>query len=685
MKKKIICGLAVSLLALSCNGTALGELPMPHLCETLSASAEQAPVTYIDENGVEQTITEYKLLTGNETEIGSGTFVVNKNVSYTKPLKITGNTKLILCDDCTMSVYCGGKDYTYIYFSDPENEGEFYDLSIYGQSKNTGTLSISRNYSQKELRDIKEIPYWDIGLNIPDNGLYGKNANVTLNGGTVDVNCFNNAIVTKSFTLNGGTLKSKCNETALSTDMFTMNGGSCEAVSIHGTAIRCKKFEFNGGNMKANGGTLSWSHYCDRGAGISADEICISSGANDTFLNNRYWLIYAVDIYDDVQRFMTVKITDGQTFMDQDGNTYSGTYSGENVKVLDMKTLRRAYSLTLPKSTAIGSVTADKGIYYKAGDTVKLNVVAEPGFEAKSVFVNGKVIKPTDNVFSFTMPSEDVKIGAIFAKNKYTCVPAVEPTYTSDGNKEYYYDSDGNFYFKDPNSYGYFKTEKDSWIIPKMTLIHYEAVEPTPLENGNIEYWYDPENNLYFSDEEGVHRISKAQTVKYFVPSNPTPTEIAQVESNLVIRWSEVSCAEKYAVAAFINNKWRIISECSETSCVLEGMTPGVEYKLAVMSKFNGEWYNGQLKEFYVTLEPPNTFPIISAVDYNEEFHQFRIKWNAAEGAEKYGVAVKIGGSWKVQKYTNNTSFISPKLTQGSTVEVAVCAKVNGKMGYKRH
>lgn len=679
MKKQIICGLAVSLLALSCNGTALGELPMPHLGETLSASAEQAPVTYIDENGVEQTITEYKLLTGKETEIGSGTFVVNTNVSYIKPLKITGNTKLILCDGCTMSVYCGGKDYTYVYFSDLENEGELYDLSIYGQSKNTGRLSISRNYSQKELRDIRDIPYWDIGIDIPDKGLYAPNANITLNGGTVDVNCYNIAIVAKSFTLNGGTLKSKCSETALRTDMFTMNGGSCNAVSDYRTAIRCDKLEFNGGNMKANGGTFSVSHICDIGAGIYADELCINSEANDTFFCNSYWYYFTLDECHNIQRFTTVMIADGQTLIDQNGNTYSGTYSGKDVKALGRKTLKRVYSLTLPESTESGSVTADKS-YYLAGDTVTLNVVPEQDYKVKMVYVNGERLDPTDNVFSFTMPAEDAAVEVEFEKCEYTRVPAVEQTYISDGNKEYYYDSEGNYYYRDPNGYGYIEAEKDSWILPMMTLVHVEAVAPTCLEAGNIEYWYDPVNIRYFADAKGERRIPKSNTVRSaYGKYNPTPEKAVQDGNKMIVSWYQTPGAEMYAVRAFINQKWRTIKECSETSCVLEGMTPGVEYKMSVISKFNGEWYNGQLKEFYVTLEKPNTYPTVNSVDYSEEFHQFRLNWSAADGAEKYGVAVKIAGKWKVQTYTNKTAYISPKLPAGSTFEVAVCARVNGQ------
>ena len=95
---------------------------------------------------------------------------------------------------------------------------------------------------------------------------------------------------------------------------------------------------------------------------------------------------------------------------------------------------------------------------------------------------------------------------------------------------------------------------------------------------------------------------------------------------------------------------------------------------------FDGQWNMDFSNAITVT---PNDaaakYPIVENIEYNEEFHQFRLSWNAVEGAQQYGIAVKLAGKWKVQAYTDKTTFTSPKQRAGSSYEMLVCAKVNGK------
>lgn len=76
-----------------------------------------------------------------------------------------------------------------------------------------------------------------------------------------------------------------------------------------------------------------------------------------------------------------------------------------------------------------------------------------------------------------------------------------------------------------------------------------------------------------------------------------------------------------------------------------------------------------------------NYYPEVTKIDYNEEFHQFRVKWSAVDGAEKYGIAVRLAGKWKVQAYTEaeNTTFTSPKLKAKSKYNMVICAKIDGE------
>ncbi len=75
-------------------------------------------------------------------------------------------------------------------------------------------------------------------------------------------------------------------------------------------------------------------------------------------------------------------------------------------------------------------------------------------------------------------------------------------------------------------------------------------------------------------------------------------------------------------------------------------------------------------------------YPVVTNVEYSESSHQFRLTWTAVPNAQNYGIAVYLGGKWKVQKQDisgSATSFTSPKLKAGQTYKVVVCAKVGGK------
>ena len=48
--------------------------------------------------------------------------------------------------------------------------------------------------------------------------------------------------------------------------------------------------------------------------------------------------------------------------------------------------------------------------------------------------------------------------------------------------------------------------------ITYVAFTHYDAVEPTCTERGNIEYWYNPVNGKYYSDAEGTNEISLNDT-----------------------------------------------------------------------------------------------------------------------------------------------------------------------------
>ncbi len=74
-------------------------------------------------------------------------------------------------------------------------------------------------------------------------------------------------------------------------------------------------------------------------------------------------------------------------------------------------------------------------------------------------------------------------------------------------------------------------------------------------------------------------------------------------------------------------------------------------------------------------------YPIVTSVDYDRTYHQFKVNWTEVPNAQAYGIAYYSAGKWRV--YTQNlpvnkTYWTSPKLTAGKTYKMVIAAKVNG-------
>ena len=160
------------------------------------------------------------------------------------------------------------------------------------------------------------------------------------------------------------------------------------------------------------------------------------------------------------------------------------------------------------------------------------------------------------------------------------------------------------------------------------------------------------------------------------VVSQPTVSYVPG-DSSADLTWTTVTGAEKYAVCVYSNGKWQKIAETGGNSYTLKGLLSGCKYNVAVITMTNGKW-NNDLSNMIAVTPKGSSYPSISYIAYNDVYHQFQLRWNPVSGATEYGVAVKLGGRWKVQAYTDKIIFTSPKLRPGSTYEMVICAKVNG-------
>lgn len=260
------------------------------------------PVKYIDENGHEQEVTDYTVLTSTMTALTTpGWYVVNSTVNYTtatSPGAVQlgdGEYHIILADGGKMNI--GSSE-------SPMNSGRGLfgtaaTLTIYGQANGTGELNV---YTSGENGD---------------------------------------AIFASDLTINGGKITAAASgEDASGLKAYnnvTINGGVVNATATgNGECLGIKAIErviFNGGQLTATGSNKGiCSQYGDLGA------ISLSwKNTTDFIETNSYWLIGN----------SSLTIAAGKTFTDGNGNNYNETNAAEVLALTNTRlSPAQAFSVT---------------------------------------------------------------------------------------------------------------------------------------------------------------------------------------------------------------------------------------------------------------------------------------------------------------------------------------------------
>ena len=164
---------------------------MPPEDVTISAVFEvpKDPVSFLDENGKQQSVTVYDIFDGTEDTLETGWYVLSGDMDYSDRLTVSGDVFLILCDDCTLNANDGidvskGSSLTIYAQSDGDDagvlnafaSGQDYDAAGIGGSNNSaGTITINGG-------NIKAQGCFN-GAGI--GGGNGSGGNITINGGIV--------------------------------------------------------------------------------------------------------------------------------------------------------------------------------------------------------------------------------------------------------------------------------------------------------------------------------------------------------------------------------------------------------------------------------------------------------------------------------------------------------------------
>lgn len=281
------------------------------------------PFSYIDENGETQTVTEYTILTGNETEISSGWYVVYSNISYSETLKGSGDIHIVLVDGSEM---CIGSS------KEPVHGLGIVggNWTIYGQKSQRGKIiAYTDNFASAVAVSSMTINGGQFFLNAVGtngDGLYVSH-DLIINRGYVITNS-NAAEGIKAggdVVINGGDIYATGGDYGLSAEgNIVINGGYVRATTTKSDGLFSKK------SIAINGGKVYATNVV--GDGVSASEN-ISLGY--TYDTNR---IQAKSF----KAGGSIAIKDDLSLKDEDDNVYSGTLTDEQIEAIAGKSLRPA-------------------------------------------------------------------------------------------------------------------------------------------------------------------------------------------------------------------------------------------------------------------------------------------------------------------------------------------------------
>ena len=324
-----------------------------------------APPTYdyIDLDGTGATHTAVVIDADNMPTALSGWYIVQGTVNYTNTIDLAGDTHIILADNAVMNVTVTGN------YGIRSVSGNNYSLFVYGQTGQSGELNVTSD------RFACYIYGGDItiaGGKVTASGTIGIFAQYYNNGGNVTIK---NATVTATGTSYNGILSEdggnitidNSNVTATSTGSnvilaqkggITIDNSKVTATATNnGTVIYAGKGDItiasgtvtasgtqygiftengsvtiNGGQVTATGnfGIYTIGSVTINGGQVSATGntygIFAQSGSITLGWTNPTDYIYANKYYADGN----LSIADGKAFVDEDGQTYSGTIAKVN-------------------------------------------------------------------------------------------------------------------------------------------------------------------------------------------------------------------------------------------------------------------------------------------------------------------------------------------------------------------
>jgi hypothetical protein len=291
----------------------------------------------------------------------------------------------------------------------------------------------------------------------------------------------------------------------------------------------------------------------------------------------------------------------------------------------------------------------------------------------------------------------------VLPKQSITYHPATEPTCTEPGNVEYWLDSVNQKIYLDealtqevtslldlviPALEHDLDEPEWTWgednktahvtvtckrckekVVDEDAKVTVKRVEPTAEKAGSVTYTAAVMvGGEYYVD-------TKVEVLDKLSASNMPVITFERGDFRVKLNWTASEGATRYAVCGYVNKTWKILAQGNDTSYILTKLTPGVNYKVAVIPMIDGAWKMDFSNAVTVT---PKALKVPKLTVEQGE-NDIKLDWTEVEGAEKYGICGVVSGKWTLLDEGFNTSYILKNLKPGTKYTVAVIAKINGK------
>lgn len=337
---------------------------------------------------------------------------------------------------------------------------------------------------------------------------------------------------------------------------------------------------------------------------------------------------------------------------------------------LDTRSWRFAYKITALTVAALliapTVVWADEAIDVEEGANAATSTLVDvvpadssDDAEDSALTLNAA---PVDNV-----QQEDAVVSEVVANNK----PQVTSTLSGSSCKLEWDAVPG------ATRYAVAKKMDDGWYTYTydltQTVFYLDSLEPNKPYEFLVQSYADGAWSRF--DETDVVQVTYVPVVD---PLRPKVTPETGTDS-CTLSWEAIPGATRYAVAQRTSSGWHTYTyDCTDTSYVVEGLTPATSYEFLVQAYVDGSWSSFDSEG--VVKATTATVNIRPQVTTTMQGSSCILSWEAIPGATHYAVAKRTDSGWSTYSYNvTGTSFRLDGLELGRTYKFLVQAYVGGQ------